>query len=142
LHEFDVGFGCVIAYDVRMMPYERLRAWRACDDLTIAVYKVTKTFPRDELYGLTSQARRAAFSAEANMAEGSAKRGPREFRRFLDISLGSLSELATILHVAKRLEYIKLEQWRELDDLRTKASKLTWHLYRSIRESTTAAAAV
>lgn len=114
------------------MPYEKLHAWKACDDLTVAVYKVTRTFPRDELYGLTSQARRAAVSAGANIAEGSAKRGQREFRRYLDISIGSLSELANLLHVAKRLEYLTLEVWRELDDLRTKASRLTWHLYKSM----------
>jgi len=115
-----------------MMPYERLHAWKACDDLTIAVYKVTRTFPRDELYGLTSQARRAAVSAGANIAEGSAKRGPREFRRYLDISIGSLSELASLLHLARRLEYLTLEAWREVDELRNKASRLTWHLYKSM----------
>ena len=115
-----------------MMPYERLHAWKACDDLTIAVYKVTKQFPREELYGLTSQARRAAVSAGANIAEGSAKRGSREFRRYLDISIGSLSELANLLHVARRLEYFSGDQWRELDELRAQASKLTWHLYRSL----------
>jgi len=114
------------------MPYERLHAWKACDDLTVAVYRVTKAFPREELYGLTSQARRAAISAGANIAEGSAKRGPREFRRYLDISIGSLSELANLLHVAKRLEYFTPEAWRELDNLRTKASRLTWHLYKSM----------
>ena len=114
------------------MPYERLRAWKACDDLTVAVYKVTKSFPREEMYGLTSQARRAAVSAGANIAEGSAKRGPREFRRYLDISIGSLSELANLLHVARRLEYLSVEEWRTVDELRTQASKLTWHLYNSL----------
>jgi len=115
-----------------MMPYERLRAWRACDNLTVAVYKATDRFPRDELYGLTSQARRAAFSSAANIAEGSAKRGPREFGRYLDISIGSLSEVAYALHVAKRLEYLSLEDWRSLDRLRSEASKLTWHLKKSL----------
>jgi len=114
------------------MPYERLRAWKACDDLTVAVYQATKKFPRDELYGLTSQARRAAFSAGANIAEGSAKRGSREFRRYLDISIGSLSEVAYALHVAKKLEYLSLEEWRELDRIRAEASKLTWHLCKSL----------
>ena len=114
------------------MPYERLRAWKACDELTVAIYKATKTFPRDELYGLTSQARRAAFSAGANIAEGSAKRGSREFRRYLDISIGSLSEVAYVLHVAKRLEYVSVDQWQTLDALRTHASKLTWHLCKSL----------
>jgi four helix bundle protein len=98
-----------------MMPYERLRAWRACDDLTVAVYKATEAFPRHELYGITSQARRAAFSAAANIAEGAAKRGSREFARFLGISIGSLSEVAYALHLAKRLEYLSLEEWQSLD---------------------------
>jgi four helix bundle protein len=123
-----------------MMPYERLRAWKACDDLTLAVYGTTKQFPRDERYGLTSLARRAAVSAGANIAEGSAKRGAREFRRYLDISIGSLSELANLLHLARRLEYLTAEEWRHLDELRAQASKLTWHLYNSVnRHSTTAA---
>ena len=116
-----------------MMPYERLHAWKACDDLTVAVYKTTEGFPRHELYGLTSQARRAAFSSAANIAEGSAKRGPREFRRYLDISIGSLSEVAYVLHVAKRLEYLSVEEWQKLDRLRADASKLTWHLCKSMR---------
>ena len=115
-----------------MMPYERLHAWKACDDLTIAVYKATEAFPRHELYGLTSQARRAAFSTAANIAEGSAKHGPREFRRYLDISIGSLSEVAYALHVAKRLEYLSLEEWRALDQIRAQASKLTWALCKSL----------
>jgi len=50
----------------------------------------------------------------------------------LDISIGSLSELANLLHVARRLEYMTLEAWREVDELRTKASRLTWHLYKSM----------
>lgn len=115
-----------------MMPYERFHAWQACDALTIAVYQVTKTFPRYELYGLTSQARRAAFSAAANIAEGSAKRGAREFRRFLDISIGSLSELSYALRLAWKLDYISEAEWREADLLRSRASQLTWRLYEAV----------
>jgi four helix bundle protein len=79
--------------------YERLLAWQECHRLVLEVYRVTQTFPRHELYGLTSQARRAAVSAAVNIVEGSAKKGPAEFRRFLDISLGSLSELAYLMQV-------------------------------------------
>src|SRR5438128_12248782 len=82
-----------LAY-VLMMPYERLEAWQCCHELFLETYRVTTSFPKSELYGLTSQMRRAAFSAAANIAEGSAKQGPREFRRFLDTSLGSLAEMA------------------------------------------------
>jgi four helix bundle protein len=81
-----------------MMPYERFHAWKACDELAVAVYRTTATFPRHELYGLTSQARRAAFSAAANIAEGSAKRGAREFRRDLDALRADASRLTWLLY--------------------------------------------
>ena len=68
-----------------MRPYERLTAWQAAYELVLAVYHATETFPKTETYGLTSQLRRAAFSVAANIAEGAAKRGNGEFRRFLDI---------------------------------------------------------
>ncbi|PYO62354.1 MAG: hypothetical protein DMD70_05625 [Gemmatimonadetes bacterium] len=61
-----------------MMPYERFTAWKACHELALAVYRATRSFPKEELFGLTSQMRRAAFSAAANIAEGSAKRGSAE----------------------------------------------------------------
>jgi hypothetical protein len=78
-----------------MMPYERFHAWQACDALALAVYRLTREFPRSELYGITSQARRAAFSAAANIAEGSAKRGRAEFARYLDISIRRLPTAAS-----------------------------------------------
>src|SRR6266478_2127237 len=70
-----------------MLAHERLLAWQLCHELVLAVYDATTSFPKHELYGLTSQARRAAFSAAVNIAEGSAKRGSAEFRRFIDISV-------------------------------------------------------
>src|SRR6266550_3024754 len=87
-----------------------------------------------ELYGITSHMRRAAFSAPANIAEGSAKRGPREFRRFLDIALGSLAELSYAILFAKELGYLSESDWKELDELRSVAGKLTWGFYRLISE--------
>ena len=87
-----------------MMPYERFQAWRSCHELAIATYRLTRDFPKHELYGITSQMRRAAFSAAANIAEGSAKRGCTEFRRYLDIALGSLSELRYSALLARDLE--------------------------------------
>src|SRR5437667_194727 len=116
-----------------MMPYERFRAWQACDQLVLAVYRATTGFPRHELYGLTSQARRAAFSAAANIVEGSAKHGRREFRRYLDIALGSLAELSYTLQLSRKLGLLSDTQWRELDRLRVDASRLTWALYEAVR---------
>jgi four helix bundle protein len=121
-----------------MKPYERLEAWQAAHRLVLAIYQATRSFPKDELYGLTSQARRAAFSIAANIAEGSAKKGAREFRRYLDIAVGSLSELAYVLRLVKDLGLIKNGAWAELDALRDRAGRLTWGLYASIRRSATA----
>src|SRR5713101_2860514 len=115
-----------------MLPYERFRAWQACDELVIRVYRITNSFPFHERFGLTSQVRRAAVSAAANIAEGSAKRGTGEFRRYLDISIGSLSEVSYLLHVARRLEYVSETQWQELDSVRSGASRLTWRLYLAV----------
>ena len=116
-----------------MMPYQRLTAWQTCHQLALATYRITQSFPKSELYGITSQMRRAAFSAAANVAEGSAKRGPREFRRFLDIALGSLAEMSYAILFVKELGYLSETDWKELDDLRNKAGKLTWGLHRLIR---------
>jgi four helix bundle protein len=81
---------------------------------------------------LSDQARRAAFSAAANIVEGVAKRGPREFRRFLDMSLGSLAELAYILMLVRDLGDITSAKWGELEALRDHAGQLTWGLYAAI----------
>jgi len=116
-------------------PYERFAAWKECHALVLEVHRVTKTFPREEIYGLTAQARRAAFSAAANIVEGSAKRGSAEFRRFLDISLGSLTELGYILRLSKELELLTVAAWTRLDDLQNRARFLTWKLYEAISKS-------
>jgi four helix bundle protein len=116
-----------------MLPYERFEAWQKCHALVLRVYQATASFPATERYGLRAQARQAAFSAAANIAEGSARRGPREFRRFLDLSLGSLSELAYTLRLAFDLGMLSEAEWRDLDSLRDNAGKLTWGLYDSVR---------
>lgn len=119
-----------------MLAYERLHAWKLCHELVLDVYGATASFPRHELYGLTSQARRAAFSAAANLAEGAAKRGPAEFRRFIDISIGSLAELAYILRLARDLQFLSADEWSRIDALRRRAGFVTWRLYRGIRDAT------
>jgi len=104
----------------------------ACHELVLSIYRVTAVWPAREQYGLTSQARRAAYSTAANIAEGSAKRGVREFRRFLNIALGSISELTYILLLARDLGYMKREEWGEIEAMRDHAGRLTWGLYRAL----------
>ena len=115
--------------------HQSLKAWVACHELVLAVSRETRRWPTAEQYGLTSQARRSAYSAAANIAEGAAKRGAREFRRFLDISLGSLSELSYILLFARDLEYLKPEEWGEVEALSDHAGRLTWGLYRAVNRT-------
>jgi four helix bundle protein len=115
-----------------MLPFERLTAWQLCYRLVLETYRTTERLPKSELYSLTSQARRAAFSAAANIAEGSAKRGTKEFRRFLDISIGSLAELAFILRLSRDLGFIPGEDWARLDELRRRSGFLVWRLYEAV----------
>ena len=118
-----------------VVPYERFAAWKECHALALRVYRATAAFPKNELYGLTSQARRAAFSAAANIVEGSSRKGAAEFRRFLDISLGSLSEVGYVLRFARELELLSHAEWKELDDHQQRAHYLTWKLYESVTRS-------
>jgi four helix bundle protein len=86
--------------------FEDLRVWQDSMDLTIEIYKVTNAFPKHEIYGLTSQMRRAAVSVPSNIAEGKGHRSDAEFVRFLYYARGSLLELRTQLLIARRLDYI------------------------------------
>ena len=115
-----------------MMPYERLRAWQKCHELVLAVYRCTKLWPKEEIYGLTSQVRRATYSAAANIVEGAAKRGVNEYRRFLDMAVASLHEVSYILRIAKDLGLGAREDLVQLEELRESAGKLTWRLYEAV----------
>ena len=76
-----------------MRDHTKLRAFELADEVTIMIYRVTRTFPREEIYGLTSQMRRAAVSIPSNIVEGCARNSQTEYLRFLEIAFGSLREL-------------------------------------------------
>ena len=84
-----------------------LDVWKKSMDLVENIYKLSSEFPKDELYGLTSQIRRASISIPSNIAEGSARNGNKEFIQFLYIALGSTSEVETQLIIAQRLKYLE-----------------------------------
>jgi len=115
-----------------MAPYERFLAWTFCHEFVLAAYRASRQWPSEERFGLTAQLRRAAVSSAANIVEGSAKRGAREFRRYLDISLGSIAECGYYLRLAHDLGILKPSEHRELSDLQQKAARATWKLYRSL----------
>ena len=115
-----------------MLSHERLQAWKLCHELALAVYRCSERWPIQERYGLTSQIRRSAASAPTNIAEGAGKRGPREFRRYLDIALGSLSETSYLLTLVRDLGIVDQAEWVALEGLRRRAGGLTWRLARAL----------
>ena len=90
-----------------MRNHKDLKVWKKSVDLVEEIYKITKEFPKEELYGLISQIRRAAVSISANIAEGAARNSNKEFIQFLYVALGSLSELETELIISERIGYLK-----------------------------------
>ena len=97
-----------------MRGFKELKVWQKAHVMTLAVYETTRTFPRDELYGLTSQLRRSAASIGANIAEGCGRRSDGEMARFLQIARGSASEIEYHILLARDLRYFREEQFREL----------------------------
>ena len=89
-----------------MKDFKQLKVWEKTHSLSLETYKATKTFPKEELYGLTSQIRRAVVSIEANIAEGCGRTGDPELGRFLRISIGSASELECHLFVGTRSGFL------------------------------------
>jgi len=98
--------------------HRSLKVWQESIVLVEHVYEATRTFPKEELFGLTSQMRRSAVSVPANIAEGSARTGTKELLQFLSIGAASLSELDTHVEIAIRLGYLKDDALtREIDDV-------------------------
>ena len=107
-----------------MRNFRELKVWHKAHQLTVDVYAATKTFPRDELYGLTSQIRRAAVSIGANIAEGAGKNSSAEFGRFLQIAQGSASELEYHLLLSGDLGYLIPEICERLSQEVIEAKKM------------------
>jgi four helix bundle protein len=104
--------------------FRKLQVWEKAHELTLAVYRSTSGFPKDELYGLTSQIRRASSSIPANIAEGCGREGDAEFKRFLQIALGSASELEYHLLLAHDLGYIDQGSYIRLEQNATEVKRM------------------
>jgi len=97
-----------------MKDFKELRVWQKSHELALFVYESSKSFPREEIFGLTSQIRRAAVSIDANIAEGCGRRSDGEFARFLQIARGSASEVENHLLLARDLKYLASGKHAEL----------------------------
>jgi four helix bundle protein len=113
--------------------FRELQVWDKAHQLTLAVYPVTSTFPREELYGLTSQIRRSCASIPANIAEGCGREGDNELRRFLEIAMGSASELEYHLLLARDLGLLASANYDDLNQKTTEVKRMLAAFIRKLR---------
>lgn len=106
--------------------------WQKSIDFVVDIYAVTKSFPNSELFALTNQIRRCVTSIPANIAEGSGRKGSKEFVHFLHIALGSATELETFLIIAQRLNYINNSTFEKLNTALTEIIRMIAGLIKSI----------
>jgi four helix bundle protein len=117
--------------------YQELIAWQKAMDLVVVVYRYTASFPKEEMFGLTSQLRRAAVSIPSNIAEGQGRRTTKEFVNFLAIARGSLQEVETQLFIAERLNYLTGAALAEITKLSSEVGRLICGLANSLERTMT-----
>ena len=118
-----------------MRDHTKLRAFELADDIAVLVYKMTKLFPKEEIYGLTSQMRRAAVSVPSNIVEGCARESQAEYFRFLEIAFSSLRELHYQFSLADRLGYLASIDVSDYSVKMMEAEKVLGALVRSMRNA-------
>jgi len=114
--------------------FKELKVWHKAYALSLAVYEKSRGFPKEEIYGLTSQLRRAAVSVGANIAEGCGRRSDGEFVRFLQIARGSASELEHHLLLARDLKFLTRETHQDLEQKVIEVQRMLTSLAASIEE--------
>lgn len=113
--------------------FERLLVWQKARALTVEIYRATESFPKSEMFGLTGQARRAAVSIVANIAEGSARHTSAILANHLDIAIGSAAELLALIQVAEDVGYLTAEQGTPLRNATREVSRMLRALHATIR---------
>jgi len=119
--------------------FRDLTVWQRSIQMTVAIYRLTQAFPREELYGLTSQLRRSAVSVPSNIAEGQGRLSPGEFRQFLGIARGSNLEVQTQIEIARALGFGNPELLSQAEALSHEAGKMIYGMLESIRDQARAA---
>jgi four helix bundle protein len=114
------------------MNYKELIVWQKADEMAYEIYMITKKFPKDELYGLTSQLRRAALSVPTNIVEGYARKGDKELTRFINIAIGSMAETEYLLSFSSRLGYLSESDFTRIENLRSEVGRFLWKFYKKV----------
>ena len=96
--------------------YENLDAWKEATNLAVQIYQITKDFPKEEIFGITSQLRKASVSISSNIAEGAGRRSKKDFKQFVHMASGSLNEVESLLYVSSRLNLIMPNSYKELQE--------------------------
>jgi len=116
-----------------MRDHTKLRAFELADEIVLFIYSITKTFPKEEIFGLTSQMRRAGISVPSNIVEGCARESQTEYHRFLEIAFGSLKELHYQFTLASKLGYVNEEDEKIASLKFVEVEKVLGSLLRSMR---------
>ena len=118
---------------MKLQSFKQLIAWQKAMDMVVAVYKASRTFPKEELYGLTIQIRRAANSVPSNIAEGQGRASTGEFKHFLGTAYGSLCEVETQIEIAARLGYLSGEASASLSAMTAEVGRIINGLSSSLK---------
>ncbi len=110
--------------------YKKLIVWQKADELARTVYLITRKFPREEVYGITSQLRRYSLSVPLNIVEGYARKSRKEFKQFLAIALGSLAETEYLIDFSEKLQFLDKNDHKLLQDSRLAVGSLLWKFYK------------
>ncbi|MBF0385015.1 MAG: four helix bundle protein [Candidatus Omnitrophica bacterium] len=114
--------------------YRKLKVWQKADELAVEVYKITQKLPGCEFYGIVLQIRRAALSVPTNIAEGSGRQNRNEIRQFLNIALGSLSEVEYLLEFCRKIGYLSRFEYERIEGIRSEVGGLLWRFYCAFQE--------
>lgn len=118
-----------------MREHTKLRAFEMADEVAVQVNRMTAGFPREEIYGLTSQVRRAAVSVPSYIVEGCARESQTEYLRFLSVAFGSLRELHYQMGLSKRLGFLSENDWKHIEPMLVETEKILNGLIRYLRSS-------
>ncbi len=133
--KYEISYFCK-CYLFHMKPHKKLNSWIKSFEFVKEIYLVTRQFPVEEKFGMTSQIRRASVSVPVNIAEGAARKGTKEFIHFLHISLGYLSELDTLILLSKELDFLGENECKQLIEKLDIIGKLICGLIKNLEART------